>query len=95
MEALGNFGTGTAAAIPTLQALLADPDRSIRDAAVKSLATLEAQSHPDAGGEPRSTETVVFQRSPRSHTSTHRVTPAISPQGTGNEYICVTRSRQS
>ncbi len=50
IEALGHFGTDAAAAIPKLQALQADRDTSIRDAAAKSLAALEAQSPADAGG---------------------------------------------
>jgi HEAT repeat protein len=52
IEALGHFGTHAAAAVPKLQALQADRDTSIRDAAAKSLAALEAQSQPDAGGRP-------------------------------------------
>jgi HEAT repeat protein len=52
LEALGHFGTDAAAAIPKHQALHADPDRSIRDAAAKSLAALEVQSQPDAGRHP-------------------------------------------
>jgi HEAT repeat protein len=52
IEALGHFGTDAAAAVPKLQALQADRDASIRDAAAKSLAALEAPSQPDAGGHP-------------------------------------------
>jgi HEAT repeat protein len=52
LEALGHFGTDAAAAIPKVQALQADRDASIRDAAAKSLAALEAPSQPAAGGLP-------------------------------------------
>jgi HEAT repeat protein len=47
VEALGQFGTDAAAAIPKLQALQNNSDRSIRDAAAKSLAALEAHQVSD------------------------------------------------
>jgi HEAT repeat protein len=50
VEALGQFGADAAAAIPKLQALQNDSNRSIRDAATKSLAAVEAQSKADVGG---------------------------------------------
>jgi HEAT repeat protein len=46
VEALGHFGTDAAAAIARLRALAEDSDRSIRDAAAKSLAAIEAGSKP-------------------------------------------------
>jgi HEAT repeat protein len=50
-DALGKFGTDAAPAIPRLRALQNDPDRSVRDAAMRSLAALEVQAGSDAGGE--------------------------------------------
>jgi hypothetical protein len=52
LEALSHFGADAEAAIPKLQALQADRDASIRDAAARSLAAIGAPSQPVAGGLP-------------------------------------------
>jgi HEAT repeat protein len=50
VEALGQFGADAAAAIPKLRALQNDSDSSIRNAAEKSLAAIEAHPKADTGG---------------------------------------------
>jgi HEAT repeat protein len=65
VEALGHFGRDATAAIPKLQALQKDSKQLIRDAAAKTLATIEGQSKADAAedrGRPRPSRWVPIAR---------------------------------